>query len=80
MRAAFYAVFAAIFASLVFLYVIVPLEAKYPFHFPFGDVLLIIESAQLTRSFLILLGTTIIAASLPVWIALRIKILDAIWG
>ncbi|MBI4283886.1 MAG: FtsX-like permease family protein [Chloroflexi bacterium] len=80
LRAAFYTAIAAILASLTFLYVILPVEAKYPFHFPFGDVNLIIGVSALANAFLILLCATIAAAFLPVWIALRIKILDAIWG
>ncbi len=80
LRAAFYAAIAAILASLVFLFIIVPVEAKYPFHFPFGDVKLIIGFSTLANSFFILLCAAIVAAFLPVWIALRMKILDAIWG
>ena len=80
LRAAFYAATAAILASLAFIYVIVPVEAKYPFHFPFGDVKLIIGFSALANSFLILICAAVIAAFLPVWLALRMKILDAIWG
>ncbi|MBI4180316.1 MAG: FtsX-like permease family protein [Chloroflexi bacterium] len=80
LRAAFYAALAAILASLAFLYVIMPVEAKYPFHFPFGDVNLVLGFSALANAFFILFCAAIIAAFLPVWIALRIKILDAIWG
>ena len=80
LRAAFYAAIAAILASLAFLYVLMPIEAKYPFHFPFGDVNLVVGFSALANAFWILLGATVAAAFLPVWIALRIKILDAIWG
>ena len=80
LRAAFYAVLASMLASLAFLYVIMPVEARYPFHFPFGDVKLLIGFTDLTRAIFILMCAAIIAAFLPVWLALRIKILDAIWG
>ena len=80
LRAAFYAAIAAILASLAFLYVLMPIEAKYPFHFPFGDVNLVIGFSALANAFWILMCAAVAAAFLPVWIALRIKILDAIWG
>ncbi len=80
LRAAFYATVASILASLAFLHVVMPVEAKYPFHFPFGDVYLLIGFPHLARAFFILLCAAVIAAFLPVWIALRMKILDAIWG
>lgn len=80
LRAAFYAAIASILASLAFLYIIVPVEAKYPFHFPFGDVNLITGASALATAFVVLLCAAIIAAFLPVWLALRMKILDAIWG
>ena len=80
LRAVFYAIIASIFASLVFLYVVTPVEARYPFHFPFGNVYLVTGFSHLSRATSILLCTAVVAAFLPVWIALRIKILDAIWG
>jgi putative ABC transport system permease protein len=80
LRAVFYAIVASILASLVFLYVVVPIEARYPFHFPFGDVYLVTGFSSLTRAVLILLCAAVVAAFVPVWMALRIKILDAIWA
>ncbi len=80
LRAVFYAIVASILASLVFLYVVVPIEARYPFHFPFGNVYLVTGFASLTRTILILLCAAVVAAFVPVWMALRIKILDAIWA
>ncbi len=79
-RALFYAAMAIILASLLFIYVVVPLEARYPFHFPFGDVYLRAGPSDITRTSLILLGSVVIAAFIPVWAGMREKILDAIWG
>ena len=80
LRALFYAAVASVLASLMFLRVVLPVEARYPFHFPFGDVYLLVGFLDLARAFFILLCATMIAAFLPVWVALRMKILDAIWG
>jgi putative ABC transport system permease protein len=79
-RAVFYAVIASGVASLAFPYIVIPVEARYPFHFPFGNVYLITGVTYLARTAAILLSTAIVAAFIPVWMALRIKILDAIWG
>lgn len=80
LRAFFYAIVASTFAALLFLYVVIPLEAKYPFRFPLGDVFLVTGFPSLTRAAFILLCAAVVAAFLPVWMALKIKILDAIWG
>lgn len=79
-RAIFYAILAIVTAWLLYIYAVVPLEARYPFHFPFGDVMLFVNQALLIRSALIILGVAIAAALLPVQQTIRIKLLDAIWG
>jgi len=80
LRAVFYAIVAAAVAILVFLYVVMPVEARYPFHFPFGDVNLVTGFFSVLQAFIILLCATVVAAFIPVWMTLRIKILDAIWS
>jgi putative ABC transport system permease protein len=80
MRATFYALLGVGVAVVVFLYVIMPVEAKYPFHFPFGPVYLIVGPADMTRAAVILVISALVAAFVPVWMSLRIRILDAIWG
>ncbi|MFH1032536.1 MAG: FtsX-like permease family protein [Chloroflexota bacterium] len=80
MRAVVYAIAASIVASLLFTYIVIPLEAKYPFHFPFGNVYLSTGFSSMARATVILLCAAVVAALVPVWIASRIKILDAIWG
>lgn len=79
-RAVFYAIIGTALGSLVFTYLVVPVEARYPFHFPFGPVYLFTGFPSMTRTALILLSTSVVAALAPVALALRTKILDAIWG
>lgn len=80
LRGLFLAVVAAIVATLTFLYIVVPLEASHPFHFPLGNVYLVSGLPYLARAALILVSAALVAAFLPVWLALRVRILDAIWG
>jgi putative ABC transport system permease protein len=80
LRATFYAFVAAGVAGLVFLYGVIPLEAKYPFHFPFGPVYLVFGLHSMARAGLILLSASLVASFFPAWLSLRIRIMDAIWG
>lgn len=79
-RAIFYAIVALALAMLIYKFGIIPLEARYPFHFPFGDVFLRIIPFVLIRTALLLFVVSIISALLPVHGAMRTKIIDAIWG
>jgi putative ABC transport system permease protein len=79
-RAVFYAITGSVLGILAFIYLVTPFEARYPFHFPFGDVYLLTGLSNITQTAFILIGAAVAAASVPVWLALRIKILDAIWG
>jgi putative ABC transport system permease protein len=79
-RAVVYAAFGILAAALIFRYVIVPIEAQHPFHFPFGDVLLAVDVPELTTSALILCGVAIVSAFIPAWQTIRTKIIDAIWS
>ncbi|MDD5038206.1 MAG: FtsX-like permease family protein [Dehalococcoidales bacterium] len=80
MRAVFYVVVSAILGTLVFIYIVTPLEARYPFHFPFGDVYLLTDFSSVVRTVVVMLCASLIAAFVPVIMAFRIKILDTIWG
>jgi putative ABC transport system permease protein len=80
LRAVFYAIIGGVSAGLIFSYVIVPIEAQYPFHFPLGNVFLQTGWANMTRSGIILMAAAVAASFVPVWMSLKIKILDAIWG
>jgi putative ABC transport system permease protein len=79
-RAVLYAIVGIVSAALVFAYVIVPIEARHPFHFPFGDVYLPVSVSYLTTSSLILCAVAMISAFIPAWQTVRAKIIDAIWS
>ncbi|MFC2069897.1 ABC transporter permease [Chloroflexota bacterium] len=79
-RAIFYAVIGVVLALLLFINVVMPLEARYPFHFPFGDVYLVVGPVDMVRTGFIVLLVTIVASLLPVSGILRMKIINAIWS
>jgi len=79
-RAVIYAAFGILAAALIFRYVIVPIEAQHPFHFPFGDVMLAVDVPVLASSAFILCGVAIVSAFIPAWQTVRTKIIDAIWS
>ncbi len=79
-RAVFYSIVAIAIAGVAFLYLIVPLESRYPFRFPFGPVYLVFGLHNLTRAGTILLSASLVASFIPAWMSLRIRIMDAIWG
>jgi putative ABC transport system permease protein len=79
-RALFYAIVGLIIGILVFKYVIIPVEARHPFEFPFGPAYLLTQPSYTARMAFILLVVSLVAAFIPVWRVMRIKILDAIWG
>jgi putative ABC transport system permease protein len=80
LRAIVYAIVGILAAALIFKYIVVPVEAQYPFHFPFGDVFLPVNVRYLTISALILCGVTAVSAFIPAWRTIRTKIIDAIWS
>jgi len=79
-RALFYAIVGLIIGILAFKYLIIPLEARHPFEFPFGPAYLTTKPAYTARMAFVLLTVSLVAAFIPVWRVMRIKILDAIWG
>ncbi|MCJ7516232.1 MAG: FtsX-like permease family protein [Dehalococcoidia bacterium] len=79
-RALFYAIVGLIIGILVFKYVVIPVEARHPFQFPFGPAYLLTRPSYTARMAFILLVVSLAAAFIPVWRVMRIKILDAIWG
>jgi putative ABC transport system permease protein len=79
-RAIFYAVTAIVLAILLFIFVVSPLETKYPFYFPFGAVYLVIGISNIFRMTLIVLSVSLAASFLPVRSVMRMRIMDAIWG
>jgi ABC-type lipoprotein release transport system permease subunit len=59
---------------------ILPFVEQHPFHFPNGDVVLVAEAATTAQNVLMLVIVAVIAALVPTLNAVRMKILDAIWG
>jgi putative ABC transport system permease protein len=79
-RALFYSIVALSLAAIIYVYGIMPLEAHYPFHFPFGDVYLRMIPFVFIRTALTLFAVSIISALLPVHGVIRTKIINAIWS
>ncbi len=80
LRALFYTFIGAIIGAALFVTVVVPLEARYPFHFPLGNVFLDVNASFMIRNVLILLLVSVASATLPAWRAVYGKIVEAIWG
>ncbi|MGA9049328.1 MAG: FtsX-like permease family protein [Dehalococcoidia bacterium] len=79
-RALCYVAVGLIGARFLFEYAVIPFEAGHPFVFPFGPVYLAMDDAQMIHTAILLLVVSLAAAFIPVWLTVRIKILDAIWG
>lgn len=79
-RAITYTLFGSVIGILLFVFVAVPIERRFPFHFPLGDVYLPINFGFLLFNVIILLIVSVVSAFIPSWRAVRIRIVDAIWG
>jgi putative ABC transport system permease protein len=79
-RALFYAVMGLLVGMIVYRYIIIPLELRHPFNFPFGPAYLTLSPVTMIRTIIILLVVSLVASFLPVWRVMRKTILDAIWG
>jgi putative ABC transport system permease protein len=79
-RAFMYTLLGSVLGILLFIFVAVPIEKRYPFHFPLGDVYLAINYGFLLLNALILLLVSMLSAFVPSWRAVRIRIVEAIWG
>jgi putative ABC transport system permease protein len=79
-RALFYVVIGIIFSWVLFNRVIIPYESGNPFYFPFGPVYFTSDYPLLMRTAIMLSGVSLVAAFIPVWLVMRTKIMDAIWG
>lgn len=79
-RAFLYTLFGSVLGILLFIFVAVPVEKRYPFHFPLGDVYLAVNYSFLLLNALILLLVSMLSAFVPSWRAVRIRIVEAIWG
>jgi putative ABC transport system permease protein len=63
-----------------FLYILVPIVNAHPFKFPIGDVTIDVNLDKLVINGLVLAGVAIVAALIPAYQSVRIRILKAIWG
>ena len=80
LRALFYVVIALFASWILFVYAVIPYETDNPFYFPFGPVFFTPDFPLLVRTAIILSVVSLVAAFIPVWLVMRIKIMDAIWG
>jgi len=80
LRALIYAIVGIILGAMFFSYVVIPLEHRYPFEFPFGYATFEFALRDSMWLFVALLVVAIIAAIIPTARTLHKKILDAIWG
>jgi putative ABC transport system permease protein len=79
-RAMFYASLGLILGYCVYRFVIIPLEIRNPFIFPFGPAFLSMSAAQMAKTIIILAVVSLVASFMPVWRVMRKSILDSIWG
>lgn len=79
-RAMFYAVIGLILGYFVYRFVIIPLEVRNPFIFPFGPAFLSMSALQMTKTIIILIAVSLAASFMPVWRVMHKSILDSIWG
>jgi len=80
MRAIFYAAIGVAVAVLLFQNAVIPLEARYPFRFPFGAVYLVVGLTDMVKTGGIVLLVTVAASLIPVRGIIRMKIINAIWS
>lgn len=59
---------------------ILPFVERHPFHFPNGDVVLVADPATTRANVALLVVVAVVAALIPTVNAIRMRILDAIWG
>jgi ABC-type lipoprotein release transport system permease subunit len=64
----------------VYRLVLLPFVERHPFQFPNGPVALVAEAATTRQNVVLLVLVAVLAAFVPTLNAVRMKILDAIWG
>lgn len=62
-QAIFYTLIGVVIGALLFILVVVPLEARYPFSFPLGDVLLSVNPGLFLRNIEILMLVSVVSAA-----------------
>ncbi len=79
-RAVALALLGVALGAALFFGVLDPLVESHPFDFPIGEVTLSTTGSALRRNAAALLGVAVVGALVPGVRAVRIRILDAIWG
>jgi len=79
-RAFFLFAIGTVLSSLVFVFVIVPLERQHPVHFSFGYILFPVEVSYLVTAAVLLGIVSLLSAAIPAWQATRMQVVDAIWA
>jgi putative ABC transport system permease protein len=79
-RAFFLFAVGTILSSLVFVFVIVPLERQHPVHFSFGYILFPVEVSYLVTAAVLLGIVSLLSAAIPAWQATRMQVVEAIWA
>jgi len=79
-RAFFLFAVGTILSSLVFVFVIVPLEKQHPVHFSFGYILFPVDVLYLAAAAVVLGVVSLLSAAIPAWQATRMEVVDAIWS
>ena len=80
MKAWSYAIAGIGTGAVLFKYPITPLVDHHPFHFPNGPVTLATTWHEMSQDLIILIIVATLAALIPSIRAVRIRILDCIWG
>jgi putative ABC transport system permease protein len=78
-RAFLYAVLGILLGAVLYKFALIPYFQQHPFIFPVGPVSLVDQPDFIVRYTCILLIVALVAAWLPSWRSVKIKILDAIW-
>jgi hypothetical protein len=64
----------------VFVFSITPFVESHPFQFPNGPVTLALDAQEAARNMVVLVVVAVVSVLIPALQAMRMKILDAIWG
>jgi putative ABC transport system permease protein len=79
-RTLFYVAMGMLIGGLIFNFVVVPLEARYPLHFPIGSAYIHVDIAYKIAMAVTLLAVSMVSAIIPVLRTIKINLIDAIWG
>jgi len=75
-----YAIAGIVAGALLFKLVAIPLIDQHPFHFPNGPVKLAVSQHEIVQDTVFLLIVALLAAIIPAFQAVRLRIIDAIWA